>query len=163
MTHSPQCERMPRKLSRQCRMLLNRLRSGPATSWQLQQLGVCSHTSRISELRKARHVIEKSEKWTGHRRIVTYYLVASHNGDLPTDTATRSYTHIDAKLRCAECNRVIERKAKARPLKSGELPFCKNSCRNTYHNRRKAIQRTEAQQSLDFQQERLRSERKQIT
>lgn len=58
----------------QCDRVLARLRQGPATSWQLQQLGVCSHTSRISELRKLGHVIEKTEQWRGKQRIVTYTL-----------------------------------------------------------------------------------------
>jgi hypothetical protein len=152
VSHSAQCERV-----------LQRLRQGPATTLQLiNDAWVCCVTRRIFELRQAKHQIETSEKRNGTRRVVTYYLTASHNGDLPTEATTRSYTHIDAKLRCAECNGVIKRKAKARPLKPDESAFCKNSCRDAYHNRRKRIERIEGQQPLFALDERLRSERETI-
>lgn len=63
-------------MNRQCQIVLARLKRGPATSWELQQLGVCSHTARIADLRnKHRYEIIRSEKRVRGRRIVTYTLV----------------------------------------------------------------------------------------
>lgn len=63
------------KHSQQCMRILHRLQEGPATSWELQALGVCSHTSRISELRKQGCRIERLDRWQGRKRIVTYRLM----------------------------------------------------------------------------------------
>lgn len=63
MTHHSQADRV-----------LRALQEGPKTSWELQQLGVCSHTSRISELRKRGCTIEAQDTYRGRQRIVTYRL-----------------------------------------------------------------------------------------
>lgn len=45
------------------------------------------------------------------------------------------------KFTCAECGTRFERKPKARPLKPGELPFCKSSCRTKHWKRQNRIQK----------------------
>lgn len=59
----------------QAAQILARLRQGPATSWELQQLGICCHTRRIFELRQAGYEIIRSEKRVRGKRIVTYTLL----------------------------------------------------------------------------------------
>ena len=59
----------------QWKAVLNRLRKGSATSWELQQLGICSYTARVSDLRKLGYVITRTDKYgPGGKRIVTYEL-----------------------------------------------------------------------------------------
>lgn len=59
----------------QWKAVLSRLQKSPATSWELQQLGICSHTARVSDLRKLGYVIERMDKYgPGGKRIVTYEL-----------------------------------------------------------------------------------------
>jgi hypothetical protein len=145
--------------SAQCEQILRRLMQGPATTADLViGLRIMSVTKRIHELRK-HHEILASEQRVGRKRIVTYYLMSGGSGTALTDGLERSRTLTDEKLRCStctECGNVFERKPKARPLKPDELPFCKDSCRSAHWRRRRGI---EAQQSLDFSRERLRSER----
>ena len=54
--------------------VLARLKQGPASSWQLQQLGICSHTARVSDLRKRGYKVERKDTYRGRQRIVTYEL-----------------------------------------------------------------------------------------
>lgn len=66
----------------QAERVLARLKQGPATSWDLQQLGICSHTARVSDLRKRKYIIIRTEQRKGTKRIVTYTL-EGHSASMP--------------------------------------------------------------------------------
>jgi len=59
----------------QSERVLARLRQGPATTWQLgYELGICSVTRRISDLRERGFEIEMTQQYRGKTRICTYTL-----------------------------------------------------------------------------------------
>ena len=62
------------RLSRQCRLILERLRRGPATNDQLAQISR-KYTSRISDCRKAGYMITCVRQ--DHRTGLTLYMLAA--------------------------------------------------------------------------------------
>ncbi len=63
----------------QCQRILELLRSACRPGWvplpRIMELGIASHTRRLTEIRRAGHTIEKREKYEGHSRHVWYRLV----------------------------------------------------------------------------------------
>lgn len=101
--------------------ILQRLKAGPATSWDLQQLGICSHTSRISELRKLGYRIEATDTWRGRQRIVTYTLHSSSETVAPAPSVPLRSQGMFTRW-CDGCQK---------PFQSVRVRkrFCSNTCR----------------------------------
>lgn len=137
-------------------IVLNALRSGPKTMWELTtDLRILRPGARIFELRK-KHRIDSDYTEVQGRRVAVYtYRGVRGEENRPVSERERTSTVIA----CAECGQGVVRKRKARPLRPGEKPFCSDSHRAAYRNRQKAIKEIEEQQSLNFGTERLRSER----
>lgn len=123
----------------QSQAVLNRLKQGPATSWQLQQLGICCHTRRIFELRKIGHKIEATDTWQGRKRIVTYRLELPQQPTLLGIDASVERTGANEPIfrLCAECDRPFVPSNRARPLFAGEKSFCSDAHRAAFHRRHK--------------------------
>ena len=106
----------------QCEAVLNRLKQGPATTFQLGYgLNICCVTKRLSELRRAGHVITKSEQRLAGKRVVTYTLCHSDGHPVPASCVpVRSRGRLT--LTCDECGDLFDT-----PHKRSR--FCTTSCR----------------------------------
>lgn len=144
--------------SNQRSIVLRRLNQGPTTIRDFLDLGISRFGARIWELRKQGFKIESTERRVNGSRHVTYWLMAGHSQALDTSNEDRplgtprngSGAVFTPPGVCLECGK---------PLKAKQEKFCKSAHRTAHWKRQKNIRAIEAQQSLEFCNERVRSDR----
>jgi hypothetical protein len=137
--------------STQCDLVLNALRGGPKTMWELTtELRILRPGARIWELRK-NHEITSERKLVQGRYVVLYCYRRPKTEQGPARTQRNA-----RKGRfCSGCGKEFTPKKKW-----GR--FCSAACRTADWKRQKALRGIEGQQRLEFANERLRSERERV-